>query len=557
MEFLRRIIKQIQTNLGGLNLGSKLFIGSLFVILSAAIYMMVVWSSQREMVPLLNQDLTESEIGRIENQLVGWNEPCRIQGNRILVRKTHQRALISRLGYANVLPEDTSVGWSYLLDDSNIWTPESVRENKNLVVLQMMLAKSIQDGWPEVEKAEVFINKGSRRVLSNVQPEASASVMVHTKPGMTFTRKQAASIAAFVSSANNRMKRENVKVIADGRLISVAAEGEEFSSDYIELKKQYEQEYRDKILAVLPVSNALVQVDVTPQITSMRKHEKKYNPEGEGSWNAPVEETGREDASENVQTQKEPGLMANATDTPGAGSGTSQKQTSEETSRTNSPYAGFTEETSETARGGIKDLTATVCIPSSYFEQMAQQGSQEKPTAEAVKAVKDQELPKIKRIVMRAVGLSGTEFEDRVAVEDYWAAGVAAADGSGSGGGGESAEAGVGSFAGIARQYGKQIAISALAMISLMMVLLMVRKSSQSVEVSEEDAAVMMGKKPMSALSVEDSNMVAGDGSGLLTGLEMGEEAIRSQQVMEQIKEMVSESPETAAKLITKWIQED
>ena len=112
---------------------------------------------------------------------------------------------------------------------------------------------------------------------------------------------------------------------------------------------------------------------------------------------------------------------------------------------------------------------------------------------------------------------------------------------------------------GVLGNYGKQIAVSLLAMISLFMVLKMVRKASGPIDLSDEEAAaVMVGKKPMDVLGVEDSNIIDDEGAvGLLSGLELGEDAVRSQQMLEQIQEMVRESPGAASTLVGKWVSQN
>jgi flagellar biosynthesis/type III secretory pathway M-ring protein FliF/YscJ len=557
MEFLRRIIGQIRSHLGQLTVSQKLVFVLCIVVIGGAIWQLSRYASQRETVPLLNQDFAEADLNRIVNKLDGWDEKYQIKGGKILVEKSRQRQLLARLAYAESLPRDTSMGWSDLLENSDIWTPESVRENRKLIVMQMMLARAIEDGWPEVEKAEIFINKGSQRVLSSVQPMASASVMIKMRPGGSASGRLAESIAAFISSANNQMKRENVKVIVDGKLVAVVPEGEQISGDYIAMKTQYEQHFREKILNALPISDALVEVDVTLETTSTVMQQTQYSPEGEGSWNPPVEESGQEENTENVQQQAEPGLMANASEKPAPAGGSNQKSSTEHTTRGNRPFAGTKNTSMETPRGGIREITAAVMIPSSYFEAVAQQGKEgEKPTPDQIAEIKKTEVPKIRQVVMRIIGKVKPEDELKVVVEDYWAAGIAAAHGESGERGGAVLQADASSVGGIARRYGKHVAISALAMISLVMVLMMVRKAAQPVEF-RKDKESMMGQKPVDALSFEDSNIASGHEDGLLAGLELGEDAMRSQQVLTQIRQMVSDDPESAATLLGRWMQED
>jgi hypothetical protein len=241
--------------------------------------------------------------------------------------------------------------------------------------------------------------------------------------------------------------------------------------------------------------------------------------------------------------------------------GSSRKESSEEGTSRSEVHPGFEHVREKTPQGGVSSLTAVVNIPLAYFEALAKResGSEEEPSAAAVKVIEERERPILKQKVMRAVGLKGAEYEDCVFVGSYWAGGLAPLGGELSGGGdgtGEVAEAGM--MAGVFTQYGKHIAVSALAMLALFMVLMMVRKASGPAEVTEEEAAMMIGKKPPDAMSIEDSNIEDGEGTaGLLAGVELDEEVVRSQQMLEQIKQMVSDSPEAGARLVSKWMAQD
>ena len=112
----------------------------------------------------------------------------------------------------------------------------------------------------------------------------------------------------------------------------------------------------------------------------------------------------------------------------------------------------------------------------------------------------------------------------------------------------------------LARGYGKQIAVSALALMSLFMVLMMVRKAGSPIQMEDEEAEALMssGKKPLDARSPEDSDFSeAEDAGGLLAGFEMDEEAVQSQQMLEQIRSIVKDEPDKMANLVSKWIAQD
>ena len=554
MEFLRRTIERIRAQLGTLTASQKLVIGLCIVIMVGAVFWMVRYVGQREMVPLLNQTFAEGVRGRIVGRLDMWDQAYEVKQERIWVPKSDQMKLLARLGAEQMLPKDTSVGWSYLLEGTDIWTPESERANQKVIVLQMTLAQAIQEGWPEIDKAEVFINAGGKRGVSQMTPPASASVIISLLPGSGVTGSMARGIANVVAGANHRMKAEHVKVVINGQLAAIPPEGQAIPSDMLALKAKMEEDYRQKIFAILPVANALVAVDVTLEDAETETTETRYSEEGDGSWNPTVEERTEEDISSQAQEQQEPGFVANGSEPtqPGASTGQQQERTSGETSK--SPFPGKTTTVAHRGKGGMKEITGTVRIPISYFEAMAKGQSEEEPTAEATAQVKTTELSKIRKSVMVALGLEDTaQNEGKVFVDSYWAGGGLATAGVLGGGGGE---AGSGrSMAGAVTRYGKHIAVSALALMSLFMVLMMVRKSTGPIEMEEEEASLMLGKRPADALGFEEINIADGeDGGGLLSGLELDPDAVRSQQVLEQVREMVEESPENAAKMVNKWI---
>jgi flagellar biosynthesis/type III secretory pathway M-ring protein FliF/YscJ len=560
MEFLRRIIKQIQTQLGNLTVSQNIAIVLLIVIMCGAIWMLTNYAAQREMVPLLDQPLEKAAQARILQKLETWDEKYELKGEIILVPKSRQRKIYSMLAYSGALPEDTSIGFMSLLDDTDIFTPETVRDDKRLVVKQVMLGQMIEM-WPGVESAKVIINPAAQRRLNNIAPVASASVTVKMRSGDVSSKKLAMSVAEFVSGANARMRREDVKVIVDGKVMGIAPTGEDISSDYLDEKVKLEQYFRDKIVDVLPVQNALVQVDVQPRTTKSTVQTTKIALPDEGSLLYATEENTREQNSENREKTAEPGMMANVPETAQGSGGNSQTESMEDAVTKRTVIPGKTETLEKIGPGGVEAITATVSIPQSYFEDMAKNGSEEQPDQAVVKTFIEREIPEIKKMVMRGIGLSNVEDEDLVVVNTYWDGGYEGANGNGINGANvASAAEGEGgkSMAGIVGRYGKHIAISSLAMLSLFMVLMMVRKAGGPVEMTEEEAAtMMMGPKPLDVLSVEESNIAeAGDGSGLLEGFELGDEEVRSQQVLEQIRQMVKTSPDMAAKLVNKWIKQ-
>jgi flagellar M-ring protein FliF len=563
MEFFRRAIRQIKAQLGILTTSQRLVVILLLIIMCGAVLWMIKYAGQREMVPLLNTSLAENDLQSIVSKLDGWEQEYEVKGDRILVPKSDQKKLIARLAYDGSLPEDTSISWITMMGESDIWTPPGVRDDRNLIIKQTELARIIAQ-FPGVETAQVIINKAKERRLSNIQPPASASVSVTTSRGSASERRLADSIAEFVSGANRNMSAGAVRVLINGNLVPILDEDQKMSADFLEKKAKCERDYRAKIENVVAVPNALVVVDVLLQRTKTNQKSKEFMEEGGGTVNSTIEKTTKETKSTENKSNNEPGVGANFTNNQSSG-GTGREETTEETTSRSVPSVGVTEILLITPAGDVKDITATVRIPESHYENQAKKkaGDSKVPTAAEIQALIDADLLKIENSVKTLLAnilkqaIPENTAQPHVEVNTYWDQGSLVDSASALSGEGASEAGATGSVTGVARQYGKQIAVSALALLSLFMALMMVRRATGPVELDEEEATALMmqGKKPMDALSVEDSNLAEGAEGGLLAGVELDDETVRSQQMLEQIKSMVQDSPDSAASLINKWVK--
>ena len=556
MEFLRRISKQIQAQLGTLSVSGKLAIGLGLVLMVGAIIWMTQYASAQEMTPILPQSFTPEDISKVTGQLDSWGVKYEVEGDKVMVPKTEQRLLVARLASQEMLPKDISIGFTLMLSDSDIWMPETQRADKRRIILQKELARTLVEGWENIEKAEVFINEAGARRIDSLTPPASASVMIKLQPGELGNRKLARSVANFVSAANARMRPEDVKVIINGQGVAVGGAGEEMGGDYLEMKVKYENLYREKIQAVVP-AGSLVQVDVRPRSTKKIVTDLQIPVEDKGSWLPTIDATSNESKTNPSGNGGVGGVEANSIGANTPVAAVNSQDTTEQNSATKQPFPGKKETKEEIGLIGLEeDRTCTVSIPREYFETVAQRELGKKPDESALKTIIDRDLPSYKQNVMGAFGIIGPEAENQVVVNTFWGGGVAAEKQDAAPDTAQATQA-AGSIAGMTRTYGKHIAVSALALFSLMMVLMMVKKASGPVDLTEDEAQVIMGKIPASALSIEESNLPEGEeAKGVLAGMEMEEEEVRTQQIMDQIKEMVKDQPEVAATLVGKWIEQ-
>jgi hypothetical protein len=94
------------------------------------------------------------------------------------------------------------------------------------------------------------------------------------------------------------------------------------------------------------------------------------------------------------------------------------------------------------------------------------------------------------------------------------------------------------------------IAVGALALVSLFMVSMMVRKGTPAPVVA---AAPVPRETPHLAGIPEVAGIVS-HGESMLDGMELDEDTVRTQQMLDQVSTLVGENPEAAANLVKRWL---
>jgi flagellar biosynthesis/type III secretory pathway M-ring protein FliF/YscJ len=103
--------------------------------------------------------------------------------------------------------------------------------------------------------------------------------------------------------------------------------------------------------------------------------------------------------------------------------------------------------------------------------------------------------------------------------------------------------------------HAKEIALGALALVSLFLVSNMVKKGSAT----PAPAVAMAGGGILPRLTSplpgrEEAVGEAVEGDPLLDGMELDEESAKAQQMLNQVSELVEENPDAAANLVKRWM---
>ena len=164
------------------------------------------------------------------------------------------------------------------------------------------------------------------------------------------------------------------------------------------------------------------------------------------------------------------------------------------------------------------------------------------PDAATLDKVIASELPNIKSAVIGCTAIGKTEA---ITVEPYTDFIVPPRDPQ------------VASASGITLMLGghiKEIALGGLALASLFMMSMMVRKGAVAPVVVPAPAV-----RPSAPSSLSPDEAVAGEASEqnpTLDGMELDDDSIKTQQMLSQVTSMVGESPDTAAQLIKRWMNQ-
>jgi flagellar biosynthesis/type III secretory pathway M-ring protein FliF/YscJ len=539
MEFIKKQFEQIKEYLGSLSTSQSLVIFLLVVMIVVALFWTIYQTAKPEMVPLLEQALSDTEIASYENKLELWSVSYRVENNKILVKRQDRDRLIARLGQDNALPADMSESWKKLITESDMWLTQEDRQNRWKLALEQRLGQIIQlmDG---VQKAYVIINPGSKRLLSDgPSSDPSASVYLSMQSGITPSKPMVISVAAMVAGAVDRLARDRVQVIANGVPCRVPGDSNPFAGEELDMQRAYEKHFSDKIQQVLAINNVQVGVFVELENETIQTTEQKYGD--------PIvsKERSDENLSKPVTPAGEPGVRPNtglSVQVPGAGG---QESSQNETETEYSGLRDLTQVVKHSNPGSVKTIRATVNIPYTYFVEIFKQqtGKEEKPSAVQLEPIIQAQEDNIRKKIIPIINASDPASVEVSYFFDVQSMPLETA----------LAASGPTSLPQIT-QYAKPVGLIVLAFTSLLMVLMMLKKASSNVAIqglenkenaNEQTPALEVDSGPIGEASSSD---------GVLEGIEVDEDTLRTRKMAEQVASLVKEDPASAATLVRQWI---
>ena len=568
MDLFKSQFDRIQRQLAGLSASQKMLTATLVAIMVMTLMMWGRYAGEAEMVTLLDQTLAEEDVSRILGELDARRIEHRTSGGRITVPADRKMEAVALLGYAQVLPRNFVTAFDEMAKQITPWATAGQNEALWKRAKETALSQLISH-FPNVKNAFVLVDgTTTRRIGSDVRP--SATITIFMQSGTEASQKLVNAAADVVTGAQAGLDRSQIKITVDGepRKVQGAHEGGGLGSDeQLALLEQHERRLEEKIGKHLQyIPNLVVSVAVDVDTTAKKAQNHTYHNDPDKIIHKPVEESEKSFENNGGGAGGEPGVVPNVgTNTemdinnPGgvaaAGGGTSS--TESETKTKFELKASETVETISTPAGDATPVSASVRVPRSYFVNVLKAGKPDAkdPDDTAVQALIKQEMPKIREAVLACAAFKSKEA---VTVDTYLDAlplQLAAAS--------EPPSAPMASLVG---GNAKEIALGALAVVSLFMVSMMVRKSGPAPVAA--GAALAMAGTPSASASGSSTGPrrpgllgtgealvgEAGANNPLLDGMELDEDAIKTQQMLDQVSTLVADNPDAAATLVRRWM---
>ena len=242
-----------------------------------------VWVAGESSMEVLFSELDADDSARIIEQLGGLQirYELRDEGSTILVpgdRVHDTRLTLAAAG----LPSGGDSGFE-LFDEQRFGESEFSERVKYHRALEGELARTISH-LSGVERARVHLVLPSRSLFVARDESASASVVLHLRPGRRLSEEQAAGILHLVASSVRGMDVESVTLVdGEGRPLGGPQGEGETAGDALEYRRQVEREReraaQELLDATVGPGLAMVRVSADVSFTREEQTEERFLPE--------------------------------------------------------------------------------------------------------------------------------------------------------------------------------------------------------------------------------------------------------------------------------------
>ena len=556
MQALQRTLQTITGQLRGLSPTARMLIGSLMIILVMALLLVSVYAGRQSMVPLgLNATMSQDAKARAASYLDARGIPYKDLGGDLQVPVEQKYTILAQLTDQQLISAD-QINFEALVKDASPFLTTAQSRQRYLIAKMNILGSMISQ-MNGIQRATVVIDQpeGSPALgKAHIAPTASVNVT----PRGELSQQQVDAIAQLVARSHAGLTTANVAIIdaRTAKAISARSADVMSSTKYMEVKLATEQQARrtlEEALNFIPgvVVAVNAQVDTSEVVTQKSTiDDPKVGPTMDSS---------RSITSVTPSPAGAPGVQSNVGTSITLPGRNAAQMTDERRESRSIPVFGRDERQIKDGKGYPLQINASIGVPRSYFVRLFQE-REAKPDAQPDAATLDMlvqtETDKIKNHVTPLIDTGAMEGATAGTVNvsmipDF---SMAAAPG-GAASSPVNSTAGSDSIGGGFMSEGlvKYVSLGGLAILSLTMMFMMVRKAS--VREPLPTAQELVGIPP--ALAAADGDLVgeADEASPALEGVELNDDAIRRSQMLDQITDMITKTPDDAANLLRRWMK--
>jgi flagellar biosynthesis/type III secretory pathway M-ring protein FliF/YscJ len=553
MQALRNTLNALRQQLGEFSPAAKMLVAALMIILVMGLMFVALYAGRSDMVALgldgpANTEAKALAIRYLRDRSITWKD----RNGDVYVPAEHRIPILATLAESKQITTD-QINFSTILKDASPFTSRDLQKRQFLVAKMNVVAGMISE-MSGVDRATVVIDQPERSGIGHAHVPPSASVTVMPS-GDHVTQTQADAIARMVAGAHAALHIENVEVIDARTSRSIRAQGDDamMANRHLELKQAHEKRVEANIRKLLGhIRGVLIAVNAQIDASETLRREVDVKDPKLG-----VErESAYERTASNQYGPTEPGVRPNAGQVTLVTNARTSSVNENRVDTKTRPAFGKTELEKREDQGYAVQINATVKVPRSWFVQLyrIEQGDEQaEPSEQQLQPIIDRETQRLQGEIEPLIDTDAMQRAQAGTVvvsmyADLAAASVGALGGPGvAGGGGEGIADGI-----VGNGVLKTVGLAALALVSLVLMFMMVRKAGQREELPT--AEELVGIPP--ALAGDDGDLVgeASESAPAMEGVEIDDESLRRKQMLDQINELAVKEPGEAATLLRKWI---
>lgn len=567
MDFLKNQFQRIQQQLSGLTATQKMLTGALVAIMVMTLLYWGRYAGTADMEPLFDQTLSAGDLGGVQRHLALRGVKFTTgSGGQLMVPADKKIEILADLAFAKALPRSVESGFEQMLVKLSPWASATERDAVYNRAKEITCGRLIAC-FPDVESADVVIDPTRKREIGmaggGIEPSATVNIAMSESVGEAKRRQVADAAASVIVGSQAGMKTDRIKVIVNGRGVRLSTSNADSATaslggdpeELFNRRLQVEQSMEKSIADLFAIEGLRVKVAAKINNSFVASEEDKVDPKT--VIVKPVKEETHTLESGVGAAPGEPGAVPNVGEqnsinapleigASSGGGGTGTKETTEKNE--NVVISSRTKTSTRTAAGEASVTSASVRVPHSHFvsafRQWKRLAAGTQPDDQALQDFIKSELDSFREQVRASAGMNPDAV---VSVNDYFDAAPP-----------EGSLAAVPQTATMSipvtiGKYGREIALSGLALVSLFMVSMMVKKSAPApIAIAP---TTISGPPPL--MVGEAVAGEAAEGGSMLDGMELDEDAVKTEQMLDQVSTLVKENPDGAAALVKRWLNRD